>query len=55
MWTIEYETYTDLGDQVLLQWWTITDGERSFRCDTQKDAEWLREMLNSTTHTITQT
>jgi hypothetical protein len=44
MWTIEYDN--DTGDEGFCQRWTVTDGERSFRCDTQKDAEWLRDILN---------
>jgi hypothetical protein len=44
MWTIEYETCTDLGDQVLLQ--CITDGQRAFLCDTSYNAAWLRDKLN---------
>lgn len=33
------------GDEVSVSWCEVTDGNRSFRCESESDAEWLRGVL----------
>ena len=49
MWKIEYDNDTGPGDEGFWQWWDVTDGNRSFRCNCKDDAEWLCNLLNITT------
>lgn len=46
MWTIEYDNDTGPSDEGYLEWWTVTNGSKSFKCDSESDAEWLCELLN---------
>ncbi len=46
-WTIEYENDTGPADEGFAEWWTVTNGIRSFRCIMQDDAKWLCELLNA--------
>jgi hypothetical protein len=46
-WTIEYDNDSGPGDEGFWQWWTVTDGARRFKTDSQEDAEWLRDALTS--------
>lgn len=47
MWTIEYDNDTGPGDEGYWEWWDVTDGNISFRCDSQESAEWLCYILNN--------
>ena len=41
MWTIDYDNDTGPDDDGYWEWWTVTNGSRSFKCDSREDAEWL--------------
>ena len=41
-WKVEYEEDRSTWDE----WWTVTDGSKSFKCDSEPDAKWLCEILN---------
>ena len=45
-WTIEYYNDTGPGDEGYWEWWTVTDGNRRYRSDSEDDAKWLADMLN---------
>lgn len=45
-WEIEYDNDTGPSDEGFLEWWTVSDGARSFKCGSKEDAEWLCDMLN---------
>jgi hypothetical protein len=45
-WRIEYDNDTGPGDEGFWQWWTVTNGTRSFKCDSEDDAKWLCDFLN---------
>jgi len=45
-WKIEYDNDTGAGDEGFLECWTVTDGDKSFKCDEEADAKWLCELLN---------
>ncbi len=47
-WKIEYDNDVGPDDDGFWQWWTVTDGQRSFKCDTEEDAKWLLEKLKRT-------
>lgn len=34
-WRIEYDNDTGPSDEGFWEWWTVTDGTRSFKCDTE--------------------
>lgn len=44
-WNIEYDNDTGKGGG-FWEWWTVSDGERSYKCDSEEDAKWLCELLN---------
>ena len=46
MWKIEYDNDTGWDDEGFSEWWTVTDGVHSFRCDSNQDAVWLCDRLN---------
>lgn len=46
-WKIEYGNDTGPSDESFWEWWTVTDGEKSFKCDDQADAKWLCDLLNA--------
>lgn len=46
-WKIEYDNDTGPGDEGFWEWWTVTDGKRSFKCDSEDDAKWLLEALET--------
>lgn len=48
-WKIEYDNDTGPGDEGFWEWWTVTDGTRSFKCNSEDDAKWLAETLNAST------
>lgn len=49
-WKIEYDNDTGPGDERFWEWWTVTNGTRSFKCDNEADAKWLAELLNAQIH-----
>lgn len=46
MWKVEYENDTGYNDEGFWEWWEVTNGETSFRCKEEEDANWLAEQLN---------
>lgn len=45
-WRIDYDNDTGPGDGGFWEWWTVTDGNRSFRVDSSEaDALWLKAAL----------
>lgn len=44
-WAIEYDNDVGRDDESFSESWTVTDGERSFRCNNEGDARWLKEQL----------
>ena len=46
-WTIEYDNDTGPDDGGFWQWWTVTNGEKSFKSDDEDDAKWLAGVLNA--------
>lgn len=46
MWKIEYDNDTGPNDEGFEEWWTVTNGESSFRSRNEEDAQWLCEILN---------
>ncbi len=45
-WTIDYDNDTGPRDEGFTEWWTVTDGDKSFRCVIMEDAKWLCSVLN---------
>ena len=45
-WKIEHGNDTGSNDEGIWEWWTVTNGDKSFKCDTAADAKWLCETLN---------
>ena len=46
MWTIEYDNDTGPMDEGFWEWWTVTDGTKSFKCNSESEAKWLCDILN---------
>lgn len=44
--TIEYNNDTGPGDEGFAEWWTVAYGDRSFKCNSEADAQWLETVLN---------
>ena len=44
-WKITYDNDTGPDDEGFWEWWNVTDGKRSFKCDTEADAKFLRDAL----------
>ena len=45
-WKIEYHNDVSNFDDCFVEWWTVENGERSFRCACLADAVWLADRLN---------
>lgn len=45
-WQIIYNNDSGPDDDGFWEWWDVTDGNRSFRCDSEEDAKWLVENLS---------
>lgn len=44
-WTVQYDN--DAGpDGGFAEWWTVTNGEKSFTAHSEADAKWLADVLN---------
>lgn len=48
-WKIEYDNDTGPGDEGFWERWTVTDSDKSFKCDDEADAKWLCDLLNAVT------
>lgn len=46
-WKVEYENDVGPDDGYFVEWWTVTNGSRSFKADTEADAKWLCGVLNT--------
>ena len=46
-WKIVYDNDTGPNDDGYCEWWDVTDGDKSFRCENKTDAAWLCEILNT--------
>jgi hypothetical protein len=44
-WTITYDNDVGPDDDGFWEWWNVTDGARSFKCDSKADAEFLLAAL----------
>lgn len=44
-WHIDYGNDTGPDDDGFWEWWEVTNGERTFKCDYKEDAEWLLNAL----------
>lgn len=47
-WQIAYDNDTGHDDGGFYEWWDVTDGNRSFRCDSEEAAYYLCDLLNET-------
>ena len=47
LWRIEYDNDTGPRDEGFWEWWEVTNDEKCFKCTNQKDAKWLRDLLNN--------
>ncbi len=45
-WNIEYDNDVGENDESFWEWWTVRNGARFFKCDTEEDAHWLCDLLN---------
>lgn len=45
-WSIDYDNDTGPNDDYFHEWWVVTNGSRSFKCNSQEDADWLCNLLN---------
>lgn len=43
-WRVEREN--DVFEGAFSEWWEVSDGSKVFRCDEEKDALWLADLLN---------
>ena len=46
IWNIEYNNSVCTGFD---EWWEVSDGKKTFKCDEECDAKWLMELLNNYT------
>lgn len=44
-WKIEYDNDTGQSDDGFREWWTVSNGEESFTCDSDESATWLCAQL----------
>lgn len=45
-WKVEYDNDTGPLDEYYVEWWVVTDKERSFTVHSKVDAQWLCSVLN---------
>lgn len=45
-WEIGYSNDTGGSDDYFVEWWSVSKGERSFKCDSEDDANFLQSVLN---------
>jgi hypothetical protein len=48
-WTIEWQNDVGPNDGYYSEWWTVSDGKKSFDSRNQDDAIWLCNLLNKAT------
>lgn len=46
-WTVDYDNDVGPYDEGFWEWWTVSNGVKSFKCDSKDDADWLCSILNS--------
>lgn len=46
MWKIEYDNDVGPNDEGFWEWWDVSDGETTFRANSENQAEWLADALN---------
>lgn len=46
IWKVEYDNDTGANDDSLFQWWTVSNGEKTFTVHSEDDAYFLSELLN---------
>jgi len=44
-WEIVYDNDTGPSDEGFWEWWSVTDGEKAFKCCSEADAEWLLSII----------
>jgi hypothetical protein len=45
-WEIKYENDTGPNDESFSEWWIITNGNKTFRTESNEEAKWLVDFLN---------
>lgn len=45
-WKVNYENDVGPYDEGFWEWWTVSNDEKSFKCDSKDDADWLCTTLN---------
>lgn len=50
-WIIKYDNDTGPGDESFYEWWVVTNGTISFKCDSQNDAEQFKHFLETKAQT----
>ena len=45
--SITYENDVGPNDEGFWEWWTVSDGNRSFKCESEEDAKWLSVTLEA--------
>ena len=48
MWRIEYHNDVGPMDESFWEWWEVTDDEKTFKTNSEEDANWLCDLLNKT-------
>ena len=46
-WWVDYQNDTGPNDGGFYEWWEVTDGARTFKCDSEEDARCLAVVLNA--------
>jgi len=46
-WIIEYDNDVGTNDDGFWEWWNVTNGEKTFKADTEEDAKMLCDLLNN--------
>jgi hypothetical protein len=46
VWKVEYGNDVGPNDEGFWEWWEVTDGKRTFKSNSEEDANWLCEALN---------
>jgi hypothetical protein len=47
IWKIEWHNDVGPDDEGYWEWWEVSDGVKTFRCDSEDDAKWLLSILNT--------
>lgn len=47
-WRVDYQNDTGPNDGGFYEWFEVTDGARTFRCDSEEAAYYLCDLLNET-------